>query len=146
MRPVLRLSWLLCLVLLASGLGACATPRVVGRVLDDDRAPVVGASVSTEPATDLLVTNQVGVFRIERVLGVDGEVHAVPKGRYVLRVKKLGHRDLAHPFVYDGGALMLGDLVLPAKKLDVDASGDVTPNRGTTPVGNELTGGVYPGE
>ncbi len=126
--------------------GGCARRVIRGRVVGYDGKPLPGATVATEPPTDSRVTTELGAFRIERVLDAQAVSHALPPGTYRLKVSKLGYISQEQDVTLVDGHADVGAVRLKRKAVDVNAPTDVTPNSGDGPTGQDLRGGVHPGD
>jgi len=128
-----------------SSLG-CGQAALKGRVLDDSRQPIRGAAIETVPPTDLLISDTLGMFSIERYLDAQSVPQPLPPGKYQLTIKKLGYEDKVIPVtVGERQEVRLGDITLERKKLDVRVD-DVEASTYKGPVGADLISGPYRGE
>ncbi|MFN3199139.1 MAG: carboxypeptidase-like regulatory domain-containing protein [Bradymonadia bacterium] len=92
---------------------------IMGRVVNPQGAPVTRAEVSTEPPTDIVLTNTKGIFSIRQIIMDDGGVEPLETGRYVVTVRQLGFDDLEVEVDYDGGTVKLPELELIPKGMDI---------------------------
>ncbi len=142
-----RLSLLLVLVLAAASLlSGCGATTVRGRVLDDQKQPIRGAAVSTEPPTDQRISDQLGYFSIERLIDENSVTRPLSPGKYTLTIKKLGYEDKAITIALENRQdLSLGNVVLVRKKIDVTVD-DVEASTMRGPVGADMTYSPVRGE
>lgn len=146
-KPATPACHALFILLTGSLLVACGTTTVRGRVLDDQKQPVRGAAISTEPPTDLRISDQLGNFAIERLIDEDSNARPLTPGKYKLTIKKLGYEDREIPFALEQRQdLILGDVVLVRKKIDVSADEDVEAGKQRGPIGSDLTYSPVRGE
>lgn len=106
-------------VWIAALLWACGGNAFVGRVVDEGGAPVARAEVSTEPATDIVLTKENGVFTLRQVVDPTGEVRPIEDGSYTVVVRKLGFLPLQFTVEADGGTHQLGERTLSTKQLEI---------------------------
>ncbi len=97
-----------------------------GRVLDDTGAAIKKAEVSTEPETDVVVTNSRGYFILRQRINEVGETEPIKAGVYRLVVRKLGFQDLAIEASVEGGPVRVADLRMKPRTLDI---GDTRPEQ-----------------
>ncbi len=130
----------LSLALLATlSLFACGTTRITGRVVDERKRPIKAASVETDPPTDYIVTNHVGVFTIERFLDETNMAQPLKEGAYKVTIRKLGYRDKVIPVeVKSGEEAMLGDIVVKRKRIEMDQLEDVEGTKDVGPGAGDL--------
>ncbi len=117
----------------------CGTTRITGKVVDERRRPIKAASVETDPPTDYLVTNHLGMFSIERYLDETNMAQPLKPGSYKLTIRKLGYKDKVIPIeVKDGEETALGDIVLKRKRIEMDELEDVEGSKSTGPGAGDL--------
>ncbi|MBM4319244.1 MAG: carboxypeptidase regulatory-like domain-containing protein [Deltaproteobacteria bacterium] len=98
----------------------CGTTLVRGQVLDDQKQPVRGAAIATEPPTDMRISDQQGRFAVERLIDQNNNIQPLTPGSYTLIIRKLGFEDKTLPIQLEKRQeLDLGSVVLERKKLDV---------------------------
>lgn len=93
---------------------------IVGRVVDLNGKGVPKAEVSTEPPTDLVLTNPRGKFSIRQVLFDDGTVAPIDEGKYVLTIRQLGYEDVVMELDYDGGTMEIPEMEMVPKGMEID--------------------------
>ena len=120
-----------CLASLAF-LTACGSSQLVmsGRVLDQSGLALSKVEVATDPATDIVVSNQNGFYSIRQRIDDFGEIHPITPGTYLVRLSKFGFKDVKLEVTIEKGELKLPDVILEVKELDIgDASPDATEER-----------------
>lgn len=95
-----------------------------GRVVDPTGSAIQKAEVSTEPETDVVVTNSRGYFVLRQRINEVGETEPIKPGVYRLVVRKLGFQDLAIEAKIEGGPVRVADLQMKPRTLDI---GDTRP-------------------
>jgi len=132
------------LALGALALAACgARPITVsGRVVDDRGTAVQKAEITTEPETDVVVTNPRGYFVLRQRITETGQTQPIPPGVYTVVVKKFGYEDLTLEVKLEGGESKVPDLSLVPRTPDIGetapdptAEQELEPDEGSTPVG-----------
>ena len=108
----------LMMLILLSGCGG--RRAIMGRVIDETGTPVQRAEISTEPTTDIVLTNSKGIFSIRQILMDNGEIAPIETGQYTLTVRQLGFEDLILELDYDGGVVKLPELEMVRKTMDFD--------------------------
>lgn len=95
-----------------------------GRVVDHRGTPVPKAEVSTEPETDVVVTNSRGFFVLRQRINDLGETEPIPANTYRIMVRKFGFEDLDFEVTVEGGQTRVDDLILKPRTPDI---GDTAP-------------------
>ncbi len=127
---------LLVLGVLAFGLSACGGGPVSigGRILDDQGAPIAKAEVTTQPETDIVITNSRGFFILRQRITDSGETEPIGPGKYELLVRKFGFEELVQTITCEGGKMRVPDVVLKPRAPDIGESApDVTEEIETDP-------------
>ncbi len=129
-----------CLLLLAcSG----PPPALIARVLDPDGQPIQRAEVSTEPHTEVVLSNSSGIFAIHNVLDQQGHGEPIPSGEYLIRIAHIEYQPQEIKVQLQEGQQHLPDVILQPKQGPVIKDGapipladpKIDPGRAGPPVG-----------
>ena len=136
------LGWLLVVVGLLAACGA-GPVALVGRIVDENGAPIDKAEVFTEPDTDIVLTNRRGFFTLRQRINDQGEIEAIPSGVYLVKVRKFGYEDMTVEANVQGGPNRLDDLVMAPRTPDIsETAPDPTaePERAPDETSNPIQG------
>lgn len=104
------------LLLVACGGGPIT---IGGRVVDNRGTPVPKAEVSTQPETDVVVTNSRGFFVLRQRINDLGETEPIPAGVYRIMVRKFGFEDRNFEVSVEGGQTRVEDVILQPRTPDI---------------------------
>lgn len=122
---------------------ACSSKIIIsGQIVNQTGIPIPQAEVSTEPATDLVTTNQDGYFFLTRqVGGAEGEAEIAP-GTYTIKVMKDGFVTLSIPVNAMKGNVWANRHILQQERALIDT---VAPDATEDPDNVNHGGGVMEG-
>lgn len=100
---------------------ACSSKIIIsGQIVNATGIPIPQAEVSTEPATDLVTTNQDGYFFLTRQVGtVEGESEIQP-GTYQIKISKDGFVTLTIPVNAQKGNVWANRHILQQERALID--------------------------
>lgn len=104
------------LVLAACGGGPIS---IGGRAVDNRGTPVAKAEVSTQPETDVVVTNSRGFFVLRQRINDLGETEPIPPGVYRIMVRKFDFEDRNFEVNVEGGQTRVEDVILQPRTPDI---------------------------
>lgn len=104
------------LTLVACGGGPIS---IGGRAVDNRGTPVAKAEVSTQPETDVVVTNSRGFFVLRQRINDLGETEPIPPGVYRIMVRKFDFEDRNFEVNVEGGQTRVEDVILQPRTPDI---------------------------
>ena len=114
------------LLLVAMLCAACGAGPVSlgGRVVDESGSALHKVEVSTEPETDVVVTNSKGFFLLRQRIDDSGNTQPLKPGDYTVVARKMGYEDFTLKVSVADGPTRVNDLRLKARTLE---TGDTAP-------------------
>lgn len=104
----------------------CGGPAVIkGKVVDNQGTIIDRAEVTTEPETDMILTNSRGFFIIRSKINQLNEPEEIAPGKYLVKIQKFGYENFSAEVDIQKGENIVKDLVLLPKTPDI---GEASPD------------------
>ncbi|MBU1897332.1 carboxypeptidase-like regulatory domain-containing protein [Myxococcota bacterium] len=99
---------------------ACGGPvEIKGKVVDNQGTVIDRAEVTTEPETDMILTNSRGFFIIRSKINQLNEPEEITPGKYLIKVQKFGYENFSAEVEIQKGENVVKNLILLPKTPDI---------------------------